>query len=758
MVYRKTINRKVWNITLKHIQISSKCNHWRRGICLFVLSALLLPASSCPAKAATNNQADWTKRVITHTVTNPNSELLHFRFLDQNKQEVSLTQNSVSLQTDPLTQGSTSLQTDSLTQGSASLQTGSLTQGSSTALAPAALQSLGLSTRSHSVLKGASDLPASYDLRDYGVITSIKDQGNSGACWAFGTLKSAESNAIRKGLLTKNRADFSENHLAWFAFHPSERGGDKLITDGFYPISSSVDAAYTWGGSSLIALFTLARWSGVVPESTAPFQSDTLAKRKAMAQKMQKNGETLRYRSNYHMQNATCYDAAPTSAWKKALMNTSALAAGMYYSTTYASKGSAGATYYQTAYTGSAAVKSSNHCVTIIGWDDNYSRLNFPSIHRPKADGAWLVANSYGSKTDENGYFWLSYEEPSICDVYAFELEKNTNYDTNYQYDGFGWGSAIPDTTSPKGANIFRVRSDYNQSLKAVGIYTITDAQKVTIQIYKNVTSGYPTSGKLVKASTTTVSIPYNGFHTITLAKPAALTGGSAFSVVVTYHSQNNAEAYLPIEGAGASTNRVQSLYNSETGQSFYYSRTAKSWVDTSAAGQNNVCIKAFAKNTTPKPTLSFRSTKIVLGKRETLKLPLTAKHISASQISYKSNKKKIVSVTANGKIRAKKRGTAKITAYGKDVKASLKIIVKKAPSSVALKAKKKVLKKGSALQLTVSLSKHSASRKRTFRSSNPKVLKVSSDGIVYARKKGTATITVITYNRQKAKLKLRVK
>ena len=464
-----------------------------------------------PTMAKENVQTDWTRRVITHTITNPNSKLLHFRFMDQNEQEVSLTKNTTSTQSDLLTQNHTVLQSDSLTQGS------------STDLASDVLQSFRLTAPIRSALKGDSNLPASYDLRDSGVITSIKDQGNSGACWAFGTLKSAESNAIRKGFLTKNHADFSENHLAWFAFHPSERGGDKLITDGFYPISSNVDAAYTWGGSSLIALFTLARWSGVVSESTAPFQADTLAERSAMAQKMKKSGEVLRYRSNYHMQNATCYDAAPTSAWKNALMNTSALAAGMYYNTAYASKGSAGATYYQTAYAGSTAVKSSNHCVTIIGWDDNYSRLNFPSSHRPKSDGAWLVANSYGSKTDENGYFWLSYEEPSICDVYAFELEKNTKYDTNYQYDGFGWGSAIPDTTSPKGANIFRVRSDYNQSLKAVGIYTITDAQNVTIQIYKNVTSGYPTSGKLVKASTTTASIPYNGFHTITLAKPVAL-------------------------------------------------------------------------------------------------------------------------------------------------------------------------------------------------------------------------------------------
>lgn len=385
---------------MKYIQIHRKNVLWRQSICLFVLISLVLSMSPRPTMAKENVQTDWTRRVITHTITNPNSKLFHFRFMDQNEQEVSLTENTTSLQSD------------------------SLTQSPSTDLSSAALQSFRLTAPIQSALKGDSNLPASYDLRDSGVITSIKDQGNSGACWAFGTLKSAESNAIRKGFLTKNHADFSENHLAWFAFHPSERGGDKLITDGFYPISSDVDAAYTWGGSSLIALFTLARWSGVVSESTAPFQADTLAERSAMAQKMKKSGEVLRYRSNYHMQNATCYDAAPTSAWKKALMNTSALAAGMYYNTSYASKGSAGATYYQTAYAGSTAVKSSNHCVTIIGWDDNYSRLNFPSSHRPKSDGAWLVANSYGRKTDENGYFWLSYEEPSICDVYAFELGK----------------------------------------------------------------------------------------------------------------------------------------------------------------------------------------------------------------------------------------------------------------------------------------------------------------------------------------------
>ena len=167
-----------------------------------------------PTMAKENVQTDWTRRVITHTITNPNSKLLHFRFMDQNEQEVSLTKNTTSTQSDLLTQNHTVLQSDSLTQSP------------STDLASDVLQSFRLTAPIRSALKGDSKLPDSYDLRDSGVITSIKDQGNSGACWAFGTLKSAESNAIRKGFLAKNHADFSENHLAWFAFHPSERGGD----------------------------------------------------------------------------------------------------------------------------------------------------------------------------------------------------------------------------------------------------------------------------------------------------------------------------------------------------------------------------------------------------------------------------------------------------------------------------------------------------------------------------------------------------
>ena len=69
------------------------------------------------------------------------------------------------------------------------------------------------------------NLPASYDLRDYNLSTSVKDQDPLGTCWAFLLATAAlESNYLKQ---TGFAPDFSEKHLAYFAKHTRPEGLDQ---------------------------------------------------------------------------------------------------------------------------------------------------------------------------------------------------------------------------------------------------------------------------------------------------------------------------------------------------------------------------------------------------------------------------------------------------------------------------------------------------------------------------------------------------
>lgn len=605
----------------------------------------------------------------------------------------------------------------------------------------------------------AANPPAAYDLRNDGIITGIKDQGYSGACWAFSALKSAESNAIKKGLVSLENADFSENHLAWFSFHGSEKSKDPLKIDGFYPLAIDTDASYYWGGSALLASFTMARWSGIVSEQTAPFTSGSTNEQLDMAEKMEKSGEKLRYQSSYHMQNATCYDNADRNTIKNALLEKGALSLGLYYSKSHLVKGAAGSTYYQTDYRGQKAIDKANHCVTIVGWDDNFSRSNFPAGQQPSHDGAWLIANSYGTTVGDDGYFWLSYQEPSICDIYSFEVEAADNYDTNYQYDGFGWGSALTGNNAPvKGANIFTVKEGYHQSLEAIGLYTIDDQQPYTIQIYKNVTGTKPSSGTLVSASTTSGTVTYNGFHTIPLKKAVKLTAGSRFSVVITYSNNPTGKNYLPIEGKGMVHGSTQSSYSSKKKQSYYYSADAKKWLDIAANGYNNLCVKAFANNSSKAATIKLKENSLSMGKGETYAIHPVIKNAAGEKARYSSSKSKIASVSKNGKIKAKRNGKTKIKIKVGSTSKQITVKVKKAPTVIRTRKSTISLRKGKSCRIKTSLSAGSASHKLNYHSSKPSVASVDKTGRVTARKHGTAIIRIKTYNHKKTKIIIHVK
>lgn len=151
----------------------------------------------------------------------------------------------------------------------------------------------------------------------------------------------------------------------------------------------------------------------------------------------------------------------------------------------------------------------------------------------------------------------------------------------------------------------------------------------------------------------------------------------------------------------------------------------------------------------TPKTTkVSF-----TLGVGETVKITMKG------AVGYKTSNSKILKVTNQGVVTAKKVGKAKITVT--DEKGNTKICtitVKKAPKKVKVNFTKKTIKKGKKATIKVSFAKGYYSNKITFKSNNKKVATVNSKGVITAKKKGTCKITVKTYNGKKAVIKITVK
>ncbi|MEE1281561.1 MAG: Ig-like domain-containing protein [Acutalibacteraceae bacterium] len=165
-------------------------------------------------------------------------------------------------------------------------------------------------------------------------------------------------------------------------------------------------------------------------------------------------------------------------------------------------------------------------------------------------------------------------------------------------------------------------------------------------------------------------------------------------------------------------------------------------------------------KNAPTKITLN--KTTITLGVGETFDLNSSLPSGTASySVKYSSNSIGVATVTSsNGLITAKKVGTAVITAItynGK--KATCKVIVKNAPTKITLNKTTINLGVGETFDLNSSLPSGTASYSVKYSSNSTGVATVtSSNGLITAKKVGTAVITATTYNGKKATCTVTVK
>jgi len=425
-----------------------------------------------------------------------------------------------------------------------------------------------------------SSLPSSYDLRNYGKVSPVKNQFACGDCWAFATFGSMES-----VLLTSESWNFSENNL------------NNL--NGF-------DYGPCMGGNGQISTAYMARWAGPIkatddPDSTSCTSTSSCiisSPQNLTTQKLVQNVLFIAARAN-SSDNDNLKTAIMTYGGVASTISSDELGQGNFYWNV-----NTDAYYYNGAVVCKDRLENliecpSDHVITLVGWNDNYLASNFSTA--PPGNGAFLVKNSWGTAFGSSGFFWISYYDARLAydESYVFAGNENTtNYTTEYQYDPLGLVSSYGYGTSTAwAANVFTAGA--NGQLLALATYALANSTIYTIEIYTNASSG-PTSGSL--ATTASGTITSSGYNTIVLPTPVAITKGQKFSVVIELTTPGY-NYPVPVEVA---VTGYSSQATASPGQS-YMSTNGSTWLDTTTINSTlDVALKAFSndqQNTTPTAT-----------------------------------------------------------------------------------------------------------------------------------------------------------
>ena len=429
----------------------------------------------------------------------------------------------------------------------------------------------------------SNNIPASYDSRNYGRVTSVKNQNPYGTCWTFAALAAGESSMISAGYV--NDIDLSEYHLAYFFYNCQTDPLGNVDGDRTYLNSSYGNNYLSVGGNNYLTMFALSSWRGAASESVAPYgnasPSSTL-------------DASLAYKDVAHLQNARVVSIKNAADVKKLIMDYGTVASGFNMNTFYYNYETKGYYNYND--------KSSNHAIAIVGWDDNYAVDNFTGTKKPSKPGAWLVKNSWGEGNIP--YLWVSYEDLSISnqDAIAFVMEPADNYDNNYQYDGTFSPYYGTINNGGKIANVYVAKASDKEEIKATAISLKSDNVRYSIQIYKNPDADNPESGEAMLATPVTGQTTYAGYYTIKLPSGLCVDKGDKYSVVYTLVDQDDKDvSYFLEQTTSAQLSDDVILYDchTEQGQSFCETGYGLNYFVDLGSGKYPMCarVKVFTDN-----------------------------------------------------------------------------------------------------------------------------------------------------------------
>ena len=386
-------------------------------------------------------------------------------------------------------------------------------------------------------------LPDAYDMRDYGRVSPVRDQGNQGTCWAFASL-----GALETITLPQEEMVYSVDHMS--------------LNNGF-----SLDLSE--GGEHTMSIAYMAAWRGPVLEEDDPY-GDGETDESLTAVKHLKEAIIINERDDNKIKSAIYkYGGVETSIYLEMPYGESY---SVYYNPDTAS-------YYYDGY------EEPNHDLVIVGWNDNYPKENFAL--KPSSDGAYICKNSWGESFGDGGYFYISYEDVNICQksiVYT-SLDDADDYDNIYQTDELGWvGQMGYSDESAYFANVYEAKG--KETLKAVSFYATGPNTKFSVFVvtdYEEMNSLNRGRKEVGKGETR-----YAGYYTVDLNQDIELEPGQKYAIIMSITTPGS-ERPIAIEcDAGERTANLD-LTDGEGYMSLY----GEIWQN-SEEKDANICLKAF--------------------------------------------------------------------------------------------------------------------------------------------------------------------
>lgn len=373
--------------------------------------------------------------------------------------------------------------------------------------------------------ESALSQPVRFDWREAGKVTSVKNQGSCGACYAFAALADFESKMLISG---EGTFDFSENNVKECEWNHSRCGG---------------------GNYWRVANFLSTR--GTVLESCdpyAPYEQYTCK-------------ESCPYMKTLLDWRVITFDEIPPAEVLKSYVQTY----GPVYSLMDAGSDNAWETEF-TQYDGSYTLYGPetgqvDHAVVIVGWDDTLSHAG--------GQGAWIVKNSWGTGWGgacgygtERGYFTIAYGSASMGHSASF-LYDWQDYDPDgdvlfHDEAGYKIGEGYPGSTTAWGlCKYVPARVGTAERVEFFSADAVTD---VDVYVYDDFTGGNLSN---LLTSELNTSFAHPGYHSIVLTSPAAIEAGDDIYVVakITCASQEQ-----PLPGDHMGNPVAKSSYKSPNG------------------------------------------------------------------------------------------------------------------------------------------------------------------------------------------------